>query len=126
MVGASVGGTCIAWLGLDRLDPLGAGAVVPLTGFLAGFVIPFDPVKTAGLSGVYRVEIDGRRFEFAVTQGRLAGARGEPAVTLTASAADLVTARLGATEAKRKAALRRIGFDGDPDAVDALHQAFAL
>src|ERR1700739_2546544 len=27
----------IAWLGLDRLDPLDAGAVAPLTGFLAGF-----------------------------------------------------------------------------------------
>jgi hypothetical protein len=47
-------------------------------------------------------------------------------VTLTASAADLVTARLGASEAKRKAALRRIKFNGDPDAVDALRQVFSL
>jgi hypothetical protein len=78
------------------------------------------------LEATCRVEIDGRRFEFAVTQGRLAGAHGEPSVTLTASAADLVTARLGASEAKRKAALRRIGFTGDPDAVDALRRAFAL
>jgi hypothetical protein len=61
-----------------------------------------------------------------VTQGRLGAAHGEPSVTLTASAADLVAARLGASEAKRKAALRRIGFDGDPDEVGALRRAFAL
>ena len=66
------------------------------------------------MEATYRVEIDGRRFDFAVTQGRLAGARGEPSVTITASAADLVTARLGAGEAKRKAALRRIDFDRRP------------
>ena len=115
-----------AWFGLDRLDLVEDGPVSPLTGFLAGFVVPFDPLKAAELSAAYRVEIDGRRFEFAVTQGHLAGAHGEPSVTLTASAADLVTARLGASEAKRKAALRRINFKGDPDAVDALRNAFSL
>ena len=115
-----------AWFGLDRLDLVEDGPVSPLTGFLAGFVVPFDPLKAAELSAAYRVEIDGRRFEFAVTQGRLAGAHGEPSVTLTASAADLVTARLGASEAKRKAALRRIGFSGDPDAVDAVRRTFSL
>ena len=47
-------------------------------------------------------------------------------MTITASAADLVTARLGATDAKRKAALRRINFDGDQDAIDALRTVFAL
>jgi DNA-binding HxlR family transcriptional regulator len=101
-----------AWFGLDRLDRIEDGPVSPLNGFLAGFVVPFDPLKAAELSAAYRVEIDGRRFEFAVTQGRLA--------------ADLVTARLGASEAKRKAALRRIKFNGDPDAVDALRQVFSL
>jgi DNA-binding HxlR family transcriptional regulator len=115
-----------AWFGLDRLDLVEDGPVSPLTGFLAGFVVPFDPLKAAELSAAYRVEIDGRRFEFAVTQGHLAGAHGEPSVTLTAGAADLVTARLGASEAKRKAALRRINFKGDPDAVDALRNAFSL
>ena len=39
---------------------------------------------------------------------------------------DLVAARLGSTEAKRKAALRRIKFEGDLDAVEAVRQAFAL
>ncbi|HEY2501992.1 MAG TPA: helix-turn-helix domain-containing protein [Mycobacterium sp.] len=116
----------LAWFGLDRLDSIDSGPLTPLTGFLPGILLGFDSGSAAGLEATYRVEIDGRRFEFAVTQGRLSGAHGEPSVTLTASAADLVTARLGASEAKRKAALRRINFTGDPDAVDALRQAFSL
>jgi DNA-binding HxlR family transcriptional regulator len=116
----------IAWLGLDRLDLVDRGPVSPLTGFLAGFIVPFDPLKTAGLTAAYRLEIDGRRFEFSLDQGRLAAARGEPAVTLTACAADLFTARLGSTKAKRKAALRRIKFNGDDEAVDTMRAAFSL
>ncbi|MCV7075250.1 winged helix-turn-helix transcriptional regulator [Mycobacterium szulgai] len=116
----------IAWFGLDRLDPVEDGPVSPLNGFLAGILLGFNSGNAAGLAATYRVEIDGRRFEFAVTQGRLAAAHGEPAVTITAAAADLVAARLGANEAKRKAALRRISFHGDADAVCALRQAFAL
>ncbi|HWS91549.1 MAG TPA: helix-turn-helix domain-containing protein [Mycobacterium sp.] len=116
----------IAWFGLDRLDPVEDGPVSPLNGFLAGILLGFNSGNAAGLEATYRVEIDGRRFEFAVTRGRLAGAHGEPAATLTASAADLVTARLGPSETKRKAALRRISFKGDPDAVDAIRQAFSL
>ncbi|HEX4559615.1 MAG TPA: helix-turn-helix domain-containing protein [Mycobacterium sp.] len=116
----------LAWFGLDRLDSIDSGPVTPLTGFLPGILLGFNSGSAAGLEATYRVEIDGRRFEFAVTQGRLSGAHGEPSVTLTASAADLVTARIGASEAKRKAALRRIKFDGDPDGVDALRQAFSL
>lgn len=116
----------IAWLGLDRLDLTDGGPVSPLTGFLAGFVVPFDPRKTAGLAAAYRVEIDGRRFEFAMDQGRMTAAHVKPDVTVTASAADLATARLGSTEAKRKTALRHITFEGDHDAVDALREAFSL
>lgn len=116
----------IAWLGLDRLDLIDRGPVSPLTGFLAGFIVPFDPVKTADLTGTYRVEIDGRHFEFAMEPGRLAAAHGKPDVTVAASAADLAITRLGSTEAKRKAALRRIAFDGEHDAVDALREAFSL
>ncbi|ORW94732.1 transcriptional regulator [Mycobacterium sp. IEC1808] len=116
----------VAWFGLDRLDPIGDGPATPLNGFLAGILLGFDSAGAAGLEATIRIEIDGRRFEFAVTQGRLAGARGEPSVKITASAADLVTARLGASEAKRRAALRRIEFDGDPEAVDAVRRAFAL
>ena len=116
----------IAWFGLDRLDPIDDGPASQLNGFLAGILLGFDSGRAGGLETTVRVEIDGRRFEFAATQGRLAGAHGEPSVTLTASAADLVTARLGASEAKRKAALRRIDFKGDSDAVDAVRQAFSL
>jgi hypothetical protein len=47
-------------------------------------------------------------------------------VTVTATAADLITARLGATAAERKAALRRVKFDGERAAVDAMRSAFAL
>ena len=116
----------VALFGLDRLDPIEDGPVSPLSGFLAGILLGFDSGSAAGFEATCRVEIDGRRFEFAVTQGRLAGAKGEPSVTLTAGAADLVTARLGASEAKRKAALGRIAFNGDPDAIAALRQAFSL
>lgn len=116
----------IAWFGLDRLDPIEAGPVSPLNGFLAGILLGFDSGNAAGLTATCRAEIDGRRFEFAVRAGRLGAARGQPAVTITADAADLVTARLGAGDAKRKAARRRIRFDGDPDAVDAVRQAFSL
>lgn len=116
----------IAWFGLDRLDPIGDGPASPLNGFLAGILLGFDSVSAAGLEATCRAEIDGRRFEFAITQGRLAGARGEPSVTLTARASDLVTARLGSSDAKRTAALRRIDFTGDADAVDAVRRAFSL
>ena len=116
----------IAWFGLDRLDSVEDAPVSPLTGFLAGILLGCNPAGAAGLDETYRIEIDGRRFEFAVTQCRLAGAQGEPSATLIASAADLVTARLGASDAKRKAAQRRIDFKGDPDAIDALRQAFSL
>jgi len=116
----------IAWFGLDRLDPIEDGPVSPLNGFLAGILLGFNPGRAAGLEATVRVEIDGRRFEFAVTQGRLAGAHGEPSVTLTASAADLVTARLGSSDGRRKAALHRVNLEGDPVAVGAVRQAFSL
>jgi len=117
----------IAWLGLDRLEPFnGDGPVSPLNGFLAGILLPFDPAGAVGLDATYRVVIDGRRFDFAVKDGHLAAGNGGPAVTVTASAADLLTARMGASEAKRKSALRRVSFAGDPDAIDAMRRAFAL
>ena len=78
------------------------------------------------MNASYRIDIDDRRFEFAVDRAGLAAAQGPPAVTVTATAADLITARLGATAAERKAALRRVKFDGDADAVDAMRTAFGL
>ena len=64
--------------------------------------------------------------EFAVGGGRLSAGNGQPAVTVTATAADLITARMGSTATKRKAALRRVKFEGEADAVTAMRTAFAL
>ncbi|KKC03851.1 winged helix-turn-helix transcriptional regulator, partial [Mycobacterium nebraskense] len=89
----------VAWFGLDRLDPIDDGPASPLNGFLAGILLGFDSGRAAGLEATCRAEIDGRRFDFAVTQGRLAAAHGEPSVTIAGGAADLVTARLGPSEA---------------------------
>ena len=72
-----------------------------------------------------RVEIDGRPFEFAAHQDDLTAPKGPPAVTLTATAADLITARMGSSAAERKAALRRMKFEGH-DAVAAMRTAFRL
>ena len=99
-------------------------ALTPLNGFLAGIVLAFD--RTTGFNASYRVDIDDRRFEFAVRGARLAAAQGQPAVTVTATAADLITARLGSAAAERKAALRGVKFDGHPDAIDAMRTAFQL
>ena len=116
----------IAWFGVDKLDPIDSGPVSQLNGFLAGILLGFNSGEAAGLEMTCRIEIDGRRFEFAITQGRLGQGNSHPSVPITASAADLVTARLGATDAKRRAALRRIHFDGDQRDIEALRAAFAL
>jgi DNA-binding HxlR family transcriptional regulator len=115
----------IATFGLDMVVP-DESAMTPLNGFLAGILLAFEPTLTADIEASYRVEIDDRRFEFSVRDGGLAAAQGPPVATLTATAADLVTARLGASAAERRAALRRVKFDGDVDAVDAMRRAFAL
>ena len=47
-------------------------------------------------------------------------------MTVTATASDLITARMGSTAAERKAALRRVKFDGDPDEIDAMRSTFRL
>lgn len=116
----------IALFGLDKIDPLGASAITPLNGFLAGLLLSFDPAAATDLDTSYRIDIDGRRFGFAVKHGQLTSARGEPGVTVSASAADLITARLGAHPNARKSALRRIRFDGEPHAIDAMRDAFSL
>jgi hypothetical protein len=61
-----------------------------------------------------------------VHRGELEAARGTPAVTVNATAADLVTARLATTAAQRKSALRRMKFDGEDDAVDEMRRVFQL
>ena len=113
----------IAAFGLDLVEPT-ESALTPLNGFLAGILLAFD--RSTGLAASYRIDIDHRRFEFAVQGERLAAGQGQPAVAVTATAADLITARLGSTAAKRKAALRKVTFDGAPDQVDAMRTAFRL
>ena len=115
----------VATFGLALLEPTDS-ALTPLNGFLAGILLGIDPGRAGNLSASYRVDIDGRRFEFAVTRDGLTAAQGPPAVTVTATAADLITARLGGTAAERKAALRRCKFDGRPAAVDAMRATFQL
>lgn len=115
----------IAMFGLDMVVP-DESALTPLNGFLAGILLAIDPAAVGDLDASYRIEIDGRRFEFAVDSRGLKAPQGPPAVTVTATAAEVTTARLGATAAERKAALRRVKFDGDTDAVGAMRRVFAL
>lgn len=115
----------VALFGVDRLDPE-ADAMTPLNGFLAGVLTGFDPAAAAGLEASYRVDIDGRRFEFAVKGQRLAAAAATPDVTATAAAPDLVGARFAATPTERKAALERIVLDGASVDVAAMLRAFHL
>ena len=86
----------------------------------------FDEASAVGVDASYRVDIDDRRFEFAVRDCRLGSPHGSPAVTVTAAAADLIGVRLGSTASQRKAALGRIKFDGDARAVGTFRKAFVL
>jgi DNA-binding HxlR family transcriptional regulator len=115
----------VATFGLDLLEPTDS-ALTPLNGFLAGILLGIEQARAANLSASYRVEIDGRRFEFAVMRQSLTAAKDPPAVIVTATAADLITARVGATAAERKAALRRCKFEGADADVDAMRAAFQL
>ena len=115
----------IATFGLDMVVP-DESALTPLNGFLAGILLGIQPGSIGDVRASYRVDIDGRRFEFSVNSDGLNAAKAPPAVTVTATAADLISARMGATAAERRAALRRVTFVGDTDAVDAMRRVFAL
>jgi DNA-binding HxlR family transcriptional regulator len=116
----------VARFGLQTMRFSTEGSRSPLNGFLVGVLLGFDSVGAVGVEATYRVDIDGRSFDFAVTGGRLAGARHEPDVTLSASASDLVTARLGSTATQRLTALRRLRFHGKRDDVDTMRIVFRL
>jgi len=115
----------IATFGLDMVVP-DDSALTPLNGFLAGILLAFDPARAGNLNASYRSEVDDRRFEFAVSRDGLTATQGQPNVTVTATAADLIAARLGTTAAERRAALRRVRFDGDAAAIDAMRRVFTL
>jgi DNA-binding HxlR family transcriptional regulator len=116
----------VARFGLQTMRFSADGSRSPLNGFLVGVLLGFDSAGAAGVEATYRVEIDGRNFDFAVTAGRLAAARREPDVILSATASDLVTARLGSTAAQRIAALRRLRFHGNHDDVDTMRTVLRL
>ncbi len=115
----------IAVFGLDQVE-LTDSALTALNGFLAGILLGFEPSRAAELSASYRIEIDGRTFEFAVNRGELEAAQNSFAVTVHATALDLITARLATTAAERKSALRRLRFDGDVEAVNRMRRVFQL
>jgi DNA-binding HxlR family transcriptional regulator len=115
----------IATFGLDMVVP-DESALTPLNGFLAGILLAYEPGMAGDLHASYRIDIDDRRFEFAVDGGGLTAAKGAPAVTVTAAAVDLISARMGTSAAERKAALRKVKFDGDDGAVDAMRRVFLL
>jgi DNA-binding HxlR family transcriptional regulator len=115
----------VAMFGLELVEP-DESAFTALNGFLAGILLAFDPVRAADLNASYRIHIDDRRFEFAVRDRNLAAAQTDPAVTVTATASDLIGARVGTTAAERKAALRRVKFEGNPDDIEAMRTAFLL
>jgi DNA-binding HxlR family transcriptional regulator len=115
----------IANFGMDQFDVNNADRT-PLGGFLIGLLVGFDPSRAAEIRASYRVKVDGRTFDFSVDRGELAAGHDPLAVTVEATATDLMTARLAPTAARRNAAIRRIRFDGAADAVAELQQAFQL
>ena len=66
----------VATFGLDLIEPT-ASAVTPLNGFLAGVLLAFDPAGVTS-GATYRVEIDGRPFEFAANRDGLTAPKGPP------------------------------------------------
>jgi DNA-binding HxlR family transcriptional regulator len=109
----------IATFGLDLVEPT-ESAFTPVNAFLVGVLMGLDAGRAEGLTASYRIDVDDRRFEFGIGADGLTAAQGPPAVTVTATSADLITARLGSTAAERKAASRRIKFDGDENAVQQM------
>ena len=116
----------VARFGLQTMRFNAKGSRSPLNGFLVGVLLGFDTVAAVGVEATYRVQIEGRSFDFAVTGGRLAAARHQPDVTLSASASDLVTTRLGSTATQRLAALRRLRFHGKHDDVNTMRTVLRL
>ena len=116
----------VARLGLREWAAAKPDAVSPFSGFLAGVLLAFDSSAAGDLEESVSAEIDGRRFEFAVSGQSLVPSDGRAAVTITARAADLVAARLAATPAEREGALSSVIFTGPADSVDHVRRTFHL
>jgi DNA-binding HxlR family transcriptional regulator len=117
----------LARFGVGRLPAQqSSGPVPPLTGFLAGILVAFDPGRVANLDSTYEVRVDERLFRFAVRDRGLAEARGEPQVRLTATAPDLVALRLAVDAGTRSSAASRIKFEGTDRAQARFRTLFGL
>jgi len=57
----------VARFGLQTMRFSAEGSRSPLNGFLVGVLLGFDSAGAAGVEATYRVQIDGRNFDFAVT-----------------------------------------------------------
>jgi DNA-binding HxlR family transcriptional regulator len=116
----------IAWFGLGHLpQPAPGEKVPPLTGFLV-ILMAFDRQRAGTLDASYLVNVDGRLFEFAVRDGQLAAARGEPEVRLTASAKDLVELRLASDPKVSARIASRLAMEGSDRAQSRFRTTFAL
>ena len=62
----------VARFGLQTMRFSAEGSRSPLNGLLVGVLLGFDSAGAVGVEATYRVQIDGRNFDFAVTAGRLA------------------------------------------------------
>jgi DNA-binding HxlR family transcriptional regulator len=117
----------VALFGLGWLPLLDDGSPVrPLTGFIAAIVMGIDAGRAAVIDATYQVRVDDRVFDFAVRDGHLAEAVGEPQVRLTASAPDLVLLRLGAQSEERSSAASRITIEGSERAKERFCTLFGL
>jgi hypothetical protein len=86
----------------------------------------FDAHRAGAGDVSYQVRVDERIFEFAVRDGRLAAAGGEPQARLSASAKDLVQLRL-ATDPKAAARIAsRLEMEGSERAQARFRASFAL
>jgi DNA-binding HxlR family transcriptional regulator len=114
----------LALFGLGWLPAFGAAdSIPPFTGFLAGILMGFDPAHALDVDATYQVTVDDRVFDFAVHDGHLAGATGEPQVRVTASARDLVALRLGEDP---RSASSQITIEGSERAKERFCTAFGL
>ncbi|MCU1426617.1 MAG: transcriptional regulatory protein [Actinomycetia bacterium] len=117
----------LARFGLSRLPALdGADPLPPLTGFLAGILLAFDPSRAGTLDATYEIRIADRVFQFAVRDGHLARAAGETQLRLTASAADLVEMRLATDAQARSAVASRFTVEGTARARSRFSNLFSL
>jgi DNA-binding HxlR family transcriptional regulator len=119
----------LARFGARRLPAPEAGTPVRPAAALAASITAFhDPLAAVGFDELYRVTIDGRRFDLRCNEGRLRlradGA--EPDLTLDASSATLLAVRQGRLSLEEAVAAGDLVVDGPKRALQHFRQAFAF